>query len=85
MPGSVTIGHLEATATLDHSDAHRLAELLDELGHLMAVAGPNRLTDAQLGALRAGQEPGREELARFCRGVAARLHDQLHEKPHGGM
>ncbi|WP_035796689.1 hypothetical protein [Kitasatospora mediocidica] len=74
MPGSVTIGHTEAVATIEHADAPRLAELLDELGHLMAVRGPNRLSDAQVSALGAGQPQGREELARWCRTLAAQLH-----------
>ncbi|WP_329569752.1 hypothetical protein [Kitasatospora sp. NBC_01266] len=80
MPGSVTIGHIEAAAIVDHTDAQRLSVLLDELGHLLAVAGPNRLTDEQVSALC--EEPGadRDELARWCRGLAAQLHHQ--HDPH---
>ncbi|MGF1431303.1 hypothetical protein [Kitasatospora sp. LaBMicrA B282] len=74
MPGSVTIGHHEAAATVEHTDAERLALLLDELGHLAAVSGPNRLSDAQLTALCAGRTVNRDELARWCRGLAAHLH-----------
>ncbi|MDH6137709.1 hypothetical protein P3T37_007142 [Kitasatospora sp. MAA4] len=78
MPGSVTIGHTEAVSTVEHTDAIRLAEVLDELGHLLAVQGANRLSDAQVDALCAGQSAGRpqgrEELARWCRTLAAQLH-----------
>ncbi|MDH6118374.1 hypothetical protein [Kitasatospora sp. GAS204B] len=82
MPGSVTLGHTEAGATVDHTDAQRLAVLLDEMGHLLAMAGPNRLTDAQVGALCAGQSWDRDELARWCRGMAAQLHHDPHHQQH---
>ncbi len=78
MPGSVTIGHIsEAPASIEHVDAQRLAVLLDELGHLMAVQGPNRLSDEQVGALCEGEGVEREELSRWCRALAARLHDRM--------
>jgi hypothetical protein len=78
MPGSVTIGHhMEAAATLEHTDAERLAVLLDELGQLMAVQGPTRLSEEQVSALRAGAEPERYALAHWCRALAAQLHDRL--------
>ncbi|GAB2736887.1 hypothetical protein [Kitasatospora kifunensis] len=76
MPGSVTIGHTEAVATVEHADAERLAVLLDEMGHLLAMAGPNRLSDAQVSALCGGQKHNRDELARWCRGMAAHLHQK---------
>ncbi|MDH6113870.1 hypothetical protein P3T36_002691 [Kitasatospora sp. MAP12-15] len=74
MPGSVTIGHTEAAATIEHTDAQRLAELLDDLGHLLAMDGPNRMSDAQVGALCEGRVQEREALARWCRTLAAQLH-----------
>ncbi|GAA1226482.1 hypothetical protein GCM10009665_16270 [Kitasatospora nipponensis] len=77
MPGSMTLGHTEAMATVEHTDAERLAVLLDEMGHLLAVDGPNRLSDAQIDALCQRQGAGREEFARWCRGLAAGLHDRL--------
>ncbi|MFE0458363.1 hypothetical protein ACFW1A_03760 [Kitasatospora sp. NPDC058965] len=78
MPGSVTIGHIEAAAMVDHTDADRLAVLLDELGHLLAVQGPNRLTDQQVTALcaGAGMPRRRADLAHWCRGMAAQLHER---------
>ncbi|MCX4745545.1 hypothetical protein OG455_08415 [Kitasatospora sp. NBC_01287] len=78
MPGSVTIGHTEAVATVEHADAQRLAVLLDEMGHLLAMAGPNRLTEAQVAALCEGRAVSRDELARWCRGLAAHLHEYEH-------
>ncbi|GAA1949669.1 hypothetical protein [Kitasatospora viridis] len=78
MPGSVTIGHhLENPAMVEHADAERLAVLLDELGHLLAVQGPTRLSDEQASALLGGADEGRTELAHWCRGLSARLHDRL--------
>ncbi|MFE9425047.1 hypothetical protein ACFYNO_18960 [Kitasatospora sp. NPDC006697] len=78
MPGSVTIGHhLENPAMVEHADAERMALLLDELGHLLAVQGPNRLSDEQVSALLGGAEEGRTELAQWCRERAAQLHDRL--------
>ncbi|WP_035841351.1 hypothetical protein [Kitasatospora azatica] len=76
MPGSVTIGHIETAAMVEHTDAERLAVLLDELGHLLAMDGPNRLTDEQVAALCAGRAQQRSELAHWCRGLAAQLHEK---------
>ncbi|MFF7634832.1 hypothetical protein ACFZB9_16980 [Kitasatospora sp. NPDC008050] len=76
MPGSVTIGHTEAVTAVEHADAERLAVLLDEMGHLLAMGGPNRLTDAQVSALCGGEERNRDEFARWCRGMAAHLHEK---------
>ena len=78
MPGSVTISHLsEAPATIEHTDAQRLAVLLDEMGHMLAMEGPNRLSDSQVSVLCEGKVHHREELSRWCRSLAAQLHDRL--------
>jgi hypothetical protein len=78
MPGSVTIGHTETAAMVEHTDAERLSVLLDELGHLLAMEGPNRLTDEQVAALCAGtgMPQRRAELAHWCRGLSAQLHER---------
>ncbi|MFB7472419.1 hypothetical protein [Kitasatospora sp. NPDC056184] len=73
MPGSLTIGHHEAAATLDHTDAVRLAAVLDELAYLLGIPGPNRINETQLAALCEGRTPDRAELARWSRGVAEDL------------
>ncbi|MCC9309833.1 hypothetical protein LN042_22640 [Kitasatospora sp. RB6PN24] len=78
MPGSVTLGHhMEPATSVEHIDAERLAVLLDELGQLLAIQGPTRLSDEQVSALRGGAEEGRTELAHWCRALAAQLHDRL--------
>lgn len=77
MPGSVTIGHTEAVAVIEHADAQRLAVLLDELGHLVAMEGPHRMSEAQISALCGEKVRSREELSRWCRTMAAHLHDRL--------
>ncbi|MFB8237730.1 hypothetical protein ACFC58_14370 [Kitasatospora purpeofusca] len=73
MPGSLTIGHHEAAASLDHTDAVRLATVLDELAYLLEIPGPNRINDAQVAALCEGMPADRAELARWSRSVAAEL------------
>ncbi|MEV7783275.1 hypothetical protein [Kitasatospora sp. NPDC088351] len=77
MPGSLTISHHEAAVTLDHSDAKRLAAVLDELAYLLEIPGPNRLNDTQLGALCEGRTPDRAELSHWSRGIAAQLKGRL--------
>jgi hypothetical protein len=78
MPGSVTIGHhMEGMATLEHTEAERLAGLLDELGRLLVVQDPTRLSDEQVIALRGGGPEERFELAHWCRALSARLHERF--------
>ncbi|MFC5663426.1 hypothetical protein ACFP3U_10600 [Kitasatospora misakiensis] len=73
MPGSLTISHHEAAASLDHTDAVRLAGVLDELAYLLEIPGPNRINDAQLAALCEGRTADRAELADWSRTIAAEL------------
>ncbi|MEV6976145.1 hypothetical protein [Kitasatospora sp. NPDC093806] len=73
MPGSLTISHHEAAAAVDHTDARRLATVLDELAYLLEIPGPNRINDAQLAALCEGRAPDRAELAHWSRALAAEL------------
>ncbi|MET8697424.1 hypothetical protein ACFVUH_07575 [Kitasatospora sp. NPDC058032] len=73
MPGSLTISHHEAAASVDHADAVRLATVLDELAYLLEIPGPNRVNEAQLAALCEGRAPDRAELAHWARTVAAEL------------
>lgn len=77
MPGSLTIGHHEADVLLDHSDAKRLATVLEELAYLLDIPGPNRINEAQLTALCEGRTADRTELARWARGVAAGMKGRL--------
>ncbi|MBP0452053.1 MULTISPECIES: hypothetical protein [unclassified Kitasatospora] len=77
MPGSVTISHHESAVALDHADAARLATVLEELAYLLDIPGPNRINDAQLGALCEGRSPDRAELSHWSRGIAAELKGRL--------
>ncbi|MFB6888663.1 hypothetical protein ACFCX4_05020 [Kitasatospora sp. NPDC056327] len=73
MPGSLTISHHGAAASLDHTDAVRLATVLDELAYLLTIPGPNRINEAQVAALCEGRTPDRAELADWSRALAAEL------------
>ncbi|MEV7354269.1 MULTISPECIES: hypothetical protein [unclassified Kitasatospora] len=73
MPGSLTISHHESAATLDRTDADRLATVLAELAYLLEIPGPNRINDAQLTLLCEGRAPDRAELSHWSRALAAEL------------
>jgi hypothetical protein len=77
MPGSLTISHHHAAATLDHVDAERLATLLADLAYLLEIPGSDRIADAQLAALCEGRAPDRAELVHFCASTARALKGQL--------
>ncbi|MBV6697112.1 hypothetical protein [Kitasatospora aureofaciens] len=77
MPGSLTISHHEAPVALDHTDAARLATVLEELAYLLEIPGPNRINDAQLTVLCEGRTPDRAELSRWSRALAAELKGRL--------
>jgi hypothetical protein len=73
MPGStkLTAGH--GVDPIEHTDAVRLASVLRELSGLLTGDEPNRLTDAQVGALCAGQEHDRQEFGVWIAGLAQDL------------
>ncbi|WP_316523011.1 hypothetical protein [Kitasatospora brasiliensis] len=77
MPGSLTISHHESAATLDHTDAERLATVMAELAYLLEIPGSNRINDAQLAVLCEGRSPDRAELVHWCASLARRLKGQL--------
>ncbi|MEU0369231.1 hypothetical protein ABZ070_03030 [Streptomyces sp. NPDC006283] len=61
MPGSTTLKAGHGVDPIEHTDAVRLASVLRELNGLLTEDEPNRLTDAQVRALCAGQEHDRQE------------------------
>ncbi|MFD7904686.1 hypothetical protein ACFV4F_19205 [Kitasatospora sp. NPDC059722] len=77
MPGSLTISHHEAAVALDHTDAARLATVLEELAYLLEIPGPNRINDAQLTVLCEGRAANRAELSHWSRALAAQLKGRL--------
>ncbi|MFF2143378.1 hypothetical protein [Kitasatospora sp. NPDC058190] len=76
MPGSLTISHHHAAATLDHADAQRLATVLAELAYLLEIPGPNRINEAQLTVLCEGRAPDRAELSHWARTLSTGLRGQ---------
>ncbi|MFF9014594.1 hypothetical protein ACF09C_16700 [Streptomyces sp. NPDC014870] len=60
MPGSTTLGPGHGVDAIEHQDAVRMAALMKELYRLMTEPGSDRLTDAQVAALRAGDGLHRE-------------------------
>ncbi|WP_354641228.1 hypothetical protein [Kitasatospora camelliae] len=77
MPGSVTIGHTDALVMLSHDDARRLAAVLREMSGLLADAGPDRLTDAQVTALCEGKPRHRDEFTEWSQRLAEYLKAHL--------
>lgn len=77
MPGSVTISHHHEAVMIDHTDAERLAAVLDEAARLLDATGPNRLTDAQVAALCQGDVHRREELSHWVRMLAREVHSRV--------
>ncbi|MFE5580014.1 hypothetical protein [Kitasatospora sp. NPDC056531] len=76
MPGSLTISHHQAAATLDHADAQRLATVLAELAYLLEIPGPNRINEAQLTVLCEGRTPDRAELSHWAQALSTGLRGQ---------
>ncbi|MFD7320209.1 hypothetical protein ACFV9D_03820 [Streptomyces sp. NPDC059875] len=60
MPGSTTLGPGHGVDAIEHLDALRMMSLMKELHRLLTEPGPDRLTDAQAAALRAGEGHHRE-------------------------
>ncbi|QMU76327.1 hypothetical protein GXW83_11815 [Streptacidiphilus sp. PB12-B1b] len=77
MPGSVTIGHFHPSVTLGHDDAERLEDMLARMSAMLDSTGPDRITDAQIDALCAGQADGRSELATWTDRLTHRLQAHL--------
>ncbi|GAA2129187.1 hypothetical protein GCM10009760_00160 [Kitasatospora kazusensis] len=77
MPGSVTISHTDALVMLSHPDAERLTTMLREIPRLLAMEGPDRLTDAQIGALSGGRVQHRDELAQWAKELSEYLKAHL--------
>ncbi len=77
MPGSVTIGHHETAVAIGAADALRLASGLEEIAYLLEIPGPNRISDAQLGALCDGRPYQRDEVVRWTRELAAELRGRV--------
>ncbi|MCZ7457812.1 hypothetical protein [Streptomyces sp. WMMC940] len=73
MPGSTTLGPGHGVDAIEHSDAQRLASVMKELHRLLAAAGPDRLTDPQVSALRGGEAHHREEFTDWVGRVARQL------------
>jgi hypothetical protein len=77
MPGSVTIGHFHPTVTLGHDDAERLSRVLVQLTALLETTGPDRVTDAQAGALCGGRPEQRAEFTEWTRRLTHHLQAHL--------
>lgn len=77
MPGSVTISHTDALVMLSHSDAERLTTMMREISKLLEMAGPNRLSDAQVSALSEGKAHNRDELTHWARELSEYLKAHL--------
>lgn len=56
MPGSTTLGPGHGVDAIEHLDAVRVKSLMKELHRLLTASGPDRITDAQVTALR-GTKP----------------------------
>ncbi|MFJ3580797.1 hypothetical protein ACIPPS_00955 [Streptomyces sp. NPDC090127] len=70
MPGSTTLGPGHGVDAIEHLDALRMTSLMKELQRLLTVPGPERLTDAQVAALCAGEDHPREAFTDWVRRVA---------------
>lgn len=76
MPGSTTLGPGHGVDSIEHTDAVRLTSVLREMSALLAMDGPNRLTDAQVSALCGGQVHHRQEFSEWVARVARDLGRQ---------
>ncbi|MFJ8074582.1 hypothetical protein ACIQ7Q_11780 [Streptomyces sp. NPDC096176] len=79
MPGSTTLKAGHGVDPIEHTDAVRLASVLRELNGLLTVDEPNRLTDAQVSALRAGHGHDRQEFGVWLARVAQDLTRKVSE------
>ncbi|WFB07598.1 hypothetical protein LRS74_11440 [Streptomyces sp. LX-29] len=77
MPGSTTLGHTHALVMLSHTDAERLATVLQSMARMLDMPGPNRLSDAQVAVLCEGRVGHRGELTAWTRAVAEHLRAHL--------
>lgn len=77
MPGSTTLGPGHGVDTIEHTDAVRLASVLRQMSGLLAMQGPNRLTDAQVTALCEGQVHHRQEFSEWVARVARDLSEKV--------
>ncbi|MGW7369004.1 hypothetical protein ACWGI8_37660 [Streptomyces sp. NPDC054841] len=75
MPGSTTLGAGHGVDVIDHLDAQRLAAMMKEMGRLLAVSGPNRITDPQVAALCGGEAHHRDEFTDWVGRVARKLDE----------
>ncbi|MFE5483565.1 hypothetical protein [Streptomyces sp. NPDC056527] len=73
MPGSTTIGPGHGVDAIEHLDALRMTSLMKELHRLLTEPGPDRLTDAQIEALRGGEGLHREGFADWVERMARDL------------
>ncbi|MFF3320938.1 hypothetical protein [Streptomyces sp. NPDC002889] len=73
MPGSTTLGPGHGVDAIEHPDAQRLALVTRELHRLLEMAGPNRITDAQVAALCGGEVHHRDEFTQWVGRVAQQL------------
>jgi hypothetical protein len=77
MPGSTTLGPGHGVDSIEHPDAVRLAAVLREMSGLLAMDGPNRLTDAQVTALCGGQVHHRQEFSEWVTRLARELSEKV--------
>ncbi|MEY9968433.1 hypothetical protein ABIA33_006517 [Streptacidiphilus sp. MAP12-16] len=77
MPGSTTIGHSHPTVTISHEDAERLATVLGKMSEMLETAGPDRITDAQVGTLCDGHVDHRAEFTEWTRQLTRQIRAHL--------
>ncbi|MEU9995220.1 hypothetical protein [Streptomyces sp. NPDC050848] len=70
MPGSTTLGPGHGVDAIEHLDAVRVKSLMKELHRLLTVSGPDRITDAQVTALRGDAADDREAFTDWVGRVA---------------
>ncbi|MFJ8662677.1 hypothetical protein [Streptomyces sp. NPDC093795] len=73
MPGSTTIGPGHGVDGIEHLDALRMTTLMKELHRLLTGSGPDRITDAQIAALRGREGPQREPFTDWVERMARDL------------
>ncbi|MFB7372712.1 hypothetical protein ACFC0D_23005 [Streptomyces sp. NPDC056222] len=73
MPGSTTLGPGHGVDAIEHLDALRMMSLMKELHRLLTVQGADRITDAQVAALRGGEAHDREAFTDWVERVARDL------------
>ncbi|GAA3376039.1 hypothetical protein GCM10020367_46170 [Streptomyces sannanensis] len=73
MPGSTTLGPGHGVDVIEHADAQRLVTVLHEMGLLLQMPGPNRLTDAQVSVLCGHEVHHRDEFTEWVMRLAREL------------